>query len=203
MGVLSSIQDPVLSFVDGMGLIGLAILSFTEAIIQPIPPDLLVLPMLIGAEFDYIIAIWLVVTISSVGGSLVGYWLGSIFGKPLLNKFVKETTINRFENLTKKHGKSGVFIAALSPIPYKVFGWMAGIGKMEKKTFIVAGTLGRGLRFGIEALLIGIWGDKFLYILEWMIEYEWLTLIIMVLLIFCTIPIWKWWDNLANPIEEE
>ena len=203
MGVLSGIQDPVLSFVDGMGLIGLAILSFTEAIIQPVPPDLLVLPMSINAEANYLLAIWLVVTLSSVGGSLVGYWLGSIFGKPFLNKFAKEKTITKFENLTKRHGTFGVFIAALSPIPYKVFGWMAGIGKMEKKTFLIAGLIGRGIRFGIEVLLIGIWGDKFMYILEWMIEYEWLTLIIILLCILCTIPVWKWWDNLSNPIEEE
>ena len=203
MGVLSGIQDPILSFVDGMGLIGLAILSFTEAIVQPVPPDLLVLPMSINAELDYLLAIWLVVTLSSVGGSLVGYWLGDIFGKPFLNKFAKEKTITKFENLTKRYGTFGVFIAALSPIPYKVFGWMAGIGKMEKKTFLIAGLIGRGIRFGIEVLLIGIWGDKFMYILEWMIEYEWLTLIIILLCILCTIPVWKWWDNLSNPIEEE
>ncbi len=203
MGVLSGIEEYVLSFVDGMGLIGLAILSFTEAIIQPVPPDVMVLPMLIDAELSYIIAIWVVVTLSSVAGSLVGYWIGSVGGKPLLNKFAKDATVIRFENLTKRYGTFGVFIAALSPIPYKVFGWMAGIGKMEKKTFVIAGLLGRGLRFGLEAIIVGIWGDKFLHVLEWMIEYEWVTLLIIIFCILLVIPLWKWWEGLATPIEEE
>ena len=42
--------------------------------------------------------------------------------------------------------------------PYKVFGWVAGMGEMDKRSFIVAGLFGRGLRFGLEALLIGIYG---------------------------------------------
>ena len=74
---------------------------------------------------------------------------------------------------------------------------------MEKKTFVIAGLLGRGLRFGLEAVVVGIWGDKFVHVLEWMIEYEWVTLLIILFCILLVIPLWKWWEGLATPIEEE
>ena len=48
--------------------------------------------------------------------------------------------------LTLKYGSFGIFIAAFSPIPYKVFGWVAGMGEMEKKPFLLAGLCGRGVR---------------------------------------------------------
>jgi undecaprenyl-diphosphatase len=90
-----------------------------------------------------------------------------------------------------------VFIAALSPIPYKVLAWVAGMGDMDQRRFIYAGLIGRGLRFGIEAVAIGIWGSELLSALE----NPWIWLGGTVLGILVLIPAKRWWDGLLD--EEE
>ena len=154
-GTLDFILDRTNSFVLGL-------VSFTEAIIQPIPPDLVYLPMLYDAMDNTPLVIWyfLVVTLSSVAGSYIGYLLGKHWGRQLLDRFAKQKHVDKLEALTEKYGTLGIFIAAFSPIPYKVFGWVAGMGEMDRRSFIIAGLFGRGLRFGLEALLIGIYGKK-------------------------------------------
>ena len=63
-----------------------------------------------------------------------------------MKRFGQEKHLAKLEYLTANYGTLGIFIAAFSPIPYKVFGWMAGMGDMAKRPFIVAGLAGRGLR---------------------------------------------------------
>ena len=147
-------QQQILDWFEIFGPASLGMLSFTEAIIQPVPPDLMFLPMLMNnaGNIPLIMWLWLVITTTSVLGSLVGYWIGKRWGKSLINNYGGEEHILKLEILTKKYGTIGIFIAAFSPIPYKVFGWFAGMGEMEKKPFILAGICGRGLRFGLEAI---------------------------------------------------
>ena len=143
-------KDSVIEWFDGFGWLSLAALSLTEAIIQPVPPDLLFLPMLVNASGDtnMVLWLWIVITVSSVLGSIVGYWMGKKWGRNLFNRFKGEKHLTKIEALTTKYGTAGVFIAAFSPIPYKVFGWAAGMGEMRMKPFVLAGLFGRGLRFG-------------------------------------------------------
>ena len=193
MGILDSWEEPVLEWFTQFGPVSLAALSFTEAIIQPIPPELMFLPQLVNAEGQVltIVWLWLSVTIASVLGSLVGYWLGSRWGRGLLDRFAKPKHVAKLEVLTDRYGTAGVFIAALSPIPYKVFGWVAGMGEMDRRSFILAGLWGRGLRFGIEAILIGIWAEQMLdFLLGW--GFFIATLIAAI----CLIPLWLWWKSL-------
>ncbi len=178
----------------------LGAMSFTEAIIQPVPPDLLLLPMLVSAQGDSALVIWLwgVVTITSVLGSLVGYYIGKKWGRGLFSRFKAERHLEKIEALTVRYGTIGIFIAAFSPIPYKVFGWAAGMGEMRMKPFIIAGLIGRGLRFGLEALLIGIYGQKAIDGLWWLLDRE---ILIGALLIISVVVAWlgiRWWNNLAT-----
>ena len=152
----------------------LGVVSFTEAIIQPLPPDLVYLPMLYDAMDNKPLVFWyfVVVTLTSVAGSYVGYLLGQRWGRQLLDRFAKPKHVTKLEALTTKYGTIGIFIAAVSPIPYKVFGWVAGMGEMDKRSFIVAGLFGRGLRFGMEALLIGIYGKTALDAMNTFLDNE-------------------------------
>jgi undecaprenyl-diphosphatase len=150
-----------------------------------------------------VIWLWLVVTISSVAGSLVGYWLGKKWGRTLLDKYSSDSAVLKLEALTQRYGTFGIFIAAFSPIPYKVFGWVAGMGEMEKRPFIIAGLLGRGLRFGVEALLIGIYGNKVLDGLAWFVDHEFLMGASLLVIIAIGIVSWSWWQGLAPVAEEE
>ena len=192
-GTLDFILDRTNSFVLGL-------VSFTEAIIQPIPPDLVYLPMLYDAMDNTPLVIWyfLVVTLSSVAGSYIGYLLGKHWGRQLLDRFAKQKHVDKLEALTEKYGTLGIFIAAFSPIPYKVFGWVAGMGEMDRRSFIIAGLFGRGLRFGLEALLIGIYGKKALDTINLFLDNE--ILIALGMIVFAAIGyfIWRWWSKLGD-----
>ena len=191
-------KETILDFFEIFGPASLAILSFTESIIQPIPPDLLYIPMLaetIG-NTPLVIWLWLTVTLSSVAGSLVGYWIGKRWGRSFVSRFSKQAHLDKIEALTLKYGTFGIFIAAFSPIPYKVFGWVAGMGEMDKKPFLLAGLFGRGLRFGLEAVLIGIYGNAAIDALNWFLDNEILLGLVMILASITLWLSWKWWSNI-------
>jgi len=193
--VLEDITDSIIEWADGFGLLGLAIVSATEAAFQPAPPDLLVLPMVLGADSSMeILVIVLVATLSSVLGAIGGYGIGAYAGRPLLERFASESTVNRLENLTIHYGSAGIFVAAVSPIPYKALAWAAGAGRMDLRLFIIAGLFGRGLRFGLAGLILGIWGDEFLSLMQ--NPMAWLIGSAIGLALF--IPLAKWWSNLAD-----
>ena len=188
-----------MDFFDVFGPASLAVLSFTESIIQPVPPDLLYLPMLYDAMGDIPLVMWLflVVTLSSVAGSYIGYLIGQKWGRDVLDRFAKPKHVAKLEALTIKYGNLGIFIAAFSPIPYKVFGWVAGMGEMNKKAFLIAGLLGRSLRFGLEAILVGVYGQKALDVMFTFLDNE--ILIGVVLIVSCAVLwfSWSWWSNLS------
>ena len=203
LGSIMSWQQQILEWFDIFGPASLGLLSFTEAIIQPVPPDLMFLPMLMNhaGNIPMILWLWIVITITSVLGSLVGYWIGKNWGKSLITKFNGEKHITKLEILTEKYGTIGVFIAAFSPIPYKVFGWFAGMGEMDKKSFLLAGLIGRGMRFGIEAILIGIYGQDALDFLNNLLDQELLMGIILIVIAVISYYAWKWWINLKPETE--
>ncbi len=188
-----------MDFFDIFGPASLAVLSFTESIIQPVPPDLLYLPMLYDAMGDVPLVTWLflVVTLSSVAGSYVGYLIGQKWGRDVLDRFAKPKHVAKLEALTIKYGTFGIFIAAFSPIPYKVFGWVAGMGEMNKKAFLIAGLLGRSLRFGLEAILVGVYGQKALDVMFTFLDNEILIGIIMIVGCAALWFSWSWWSNLS------
>lgn len=192
-------KDTILDFFDVFGPATLAVVSFTESIIQPVPPDLLYLPMLYDAAGDIPLVTWLflVVTLSSVAGSYIGYLIGQKWGRELLDKFAKPKHVAKLEALTIKYGNLGIFIAAFSPIPYKVFGWVAGMGEMNKKAFLIAGLFGRSLRFGLEAILVGIYGQKALDAIFKFLDNEILIGIIMIVSGIALWFSWSWWSKLS------
>ena len=196
--MLERFTEPIVEWANEFGLIGLAVVSITEAAFQPVPPDLMVIPMSIEADTNAgLMVIFLVATISSVFGSLGGYAIGIYGGRPLLDKFSSPKTSMKLEELTIRYGDAGIFIAALSPIPYKVLAWTAGAGRMDIKTFLFAGLLGRSIRFGLEVLIIGLWGDEFIQMLENPIF--WVVAGILSIAIF--MPISSWWNGLEKSTE--
>ena len=201
-------HDGILDFIlDHTNSAVLGLVSFTEAIIQPLPPDLVYLPMLYDAMGNTPLVLWyfLVVTLSSVAGSYIGYLIGKRWGRQLLDKFAKQKHIAKLEALTERYGTIGIFIAAFSPIPYKVFGWVAGMGEMDKRPFLIAGLFGRSLRFGLEALLIGIYGKKALDAINTFLDNELLIGIGMIIIGIIAYLMWNWWSKLGlqAPLESE
>ncbi|MBR79541.1 MAG: hypothetical protein CMA88_01985 [Euryarchaeota archaeon] len=196
--MLERISAPVLEWADGFGLLGLAIVSASEAAIQPVPPDLLVIPLALDSESYFgLFAIFFVATLSSVLGSLGGYAIGMYGGRPLIDRLAKPSTRRKIEELTSRYGDAGVFIAAVSPIPYKVLAWIAGAGRMDIRTFLLAGLFGRSIRFGLEVLVLGFWGEEFIQMLE--DPVFWVAAGVLSIAAF--VPISSWWKGLDNPGE--
>ena len=195
--MLSQIIDTTIEWADSWGLIGLAVVSASEAMFQPAPPDLLVIPMVLNSNgsITEIFAIVLTATIFSVLGSLGGYAIGVYAGRPFLEKFARPNTISRIDNLFLKYGSMGVFIAAISPIPYKAFAWAAGSGKMNIRLFIFAGLLGRGIRFGLEGIVLGFYGEEFSGLMY--NPFFWLFGGILATALF--FPLNAWWNSLIIP----
>ena len=195
------IVDSAIEWADGLGYLGLAILTSTEAALQPIPPDPLVWNMILEADSGLVVAtVVLIATLSSVLGALAGYAIGMYGGGWLLERFVSQSTIARLNVLVDRYGSAGIFIAAVSPIPYKALAWIAGAGRMDLRLFVAAGIVGRGLRFGIPGALLGIYGESMkssMTGLEGAITFSLASIIGLIVVI----PAARWWKGLLD--EEE
>ena len=184
--------QPFIDWADGFGLIGLALVSASEAAFQPIPPDVLVIPMVIEANSIVgILLIVLVATLSSGFGAFLGYGIGFYGGIPILERFVSQKNIKRLDFLIEKYGSAGVFIAAISPIPYKALAWIAGAGRMDLRLFALAGIFGRGIRFGSVGLLLGVYGESVQSSLNW---FNFTLISILCIIIF--VPLLRWWNSM-------
>ena len=193
--------DSAIEWADGLGYLGLAILTSTEAALQPIPPDPLVWNMILEADSGLVVAtVVLIATLSSVLGALAGYAIGMYGGGWLLERFVSQSTIARLNVLVDRYGSAGIFIAAVSPIPYKALAWIAGAGRMDLRLFVAAGIVGRGLRFGIPGALLGIYGESMkssMTGVEGAITFSVVSIIGLIIVI----PAARWWKGLLD--EEE
>lgn len=156
---LHQISDWVLGFADsGWAVLILAVTSFAESIFFPIPPD----PLLIATALaNPSASIWYagLVTVASIGGAMVGHWLGLRFGRPLMSSMFSNNKIEPIERMFNKYGLWAVLLAAFTPLPYKLFAIMSGVLGLDRKTFLIASLIGRGARFFALGILIFILGE--------------------------------------------
>ena len=139
----------------------LACVAFIESSVFPIPPDLLMIPMIIAApRRAFLIAG--VATVSSVLGGILGYGIGMFamdsIGEPILSALGKEDAMAEFSDRFNGVGFWAVLIAGLTPFPYKVITIMSGATAMPMATFIITSILARALRFFIIAALLWKFG---------------------------------------------
>ena len=151
-----------------MGLAGhrhalwaLAIVSFAESSIFPIPPDILMIPMLL-ARPNRAFLIASVCLIASVLGGIAGYAIGALFydqiGAPILAALGKADAMAEFNTRFNDLGFWPVLIAGLTPFPYKVITIMSGWTGLPLGTFIVTSIIARGIRFFVIAALLRQFG---------------------------------------------
>ncbi|HHY35173.1 MAG TPA: DedA family protein [Firmicutes bacterium] len=174
-------------FID-FGPYGLFLLAFIEAVFFLVPPDVMLLPLAI-ARPSLSLLYALITTTGSVLGGLFGYFLGRRAGRPLLLRFASLSRIKQLEELFDKYGAWAVATAALTPIPYKVFTIGGGIFRVRLLYFTIASLAGRGLRFGMEALLVMMLGERatdFFYR-----DFEWLTIAIALVAVVVALVVAK------------
>ena len=146
----------------------LALVSFLESSFFPIPPDVMIIPMVIAKKRDYL-KIFLIASIFSVLGGIFGYMLGSIFfdlASSVIKFYGYESKINILkDSLTQAGGLltwlSILFLAGFTPLPYKAFTIASGLIGFNLLIFIVVSLISRSLRFFIIAYLSYRFGDLF------------------------------------------
>ncbi len=135
----------------------LAAIAFIESSVFPIPPDVLLIPMVLAAR-DRAWRYAAVCTIASVLGGMLGYAIGMFLfesaGQPLLEFYGYAAKFDEFRGRYNEWGAWIVFIAGLTPFPYKVITIASGVTELDLAVFTVASVLSRGLRFFIVAALL-------------------------------------------------
>ena len=139
----------------------LALVSFLESSVFPIPPVILMIPMIIAAPSRaFLIAT--VCLVSSVLGGLLGYYIGfglfETVGRPVLEFYGKDAYFEDFATRYNEWGAWAVLVAGVTPFPYKVITIMSGVTQLNLGVFMVASVIARGLRFFIVAALLWKFG---------------------------------------------
>ena len=140
----------------------LAIVSFVESSFFPIPPDVMLVPMVLSRREK---AWWYatIATVASVIGGVLGYAIGyylyDAVGLPILKFYGNEHALDGFKAFVRDYGVPAVIIKGMTPIPYKVVTIAAGVGQMNLLAFIGASIVARALRFYLVAGLLYFFGE--------------------------------------------
>lgn len=147
----------------------LATVSFVESSFFPIPPDVLLIPMVLAERLKWL-RYALVCTIASVVGALLGYFIGAFLyeavGRPILAFYGKEDAFVQIAEWYNTWGGWGVLFAAVTPFPYKVLTIFSGATGLNLVTFVVVSIVGRGLRFFLVAWLLYSFGPPIRLFIE-------------------------------------
>ncbi len=140
----------------------LAFVSFVESSFFPIPPDIMLIPMVLTRRE---MAWWYatIATVASVVGGLLGYAIGyfayQAIGLPILEFYGKEHALDGFISFVHTYGVPAVIIKGMTPIPYKVVTIAAGVAHMDLLAFIGASIIARAMRFFLVAGLLFWFGQ--------------------------------------------
>ena len=151
----------------------LALISFIESSFFPIPPDAMVIPMVIAKKRDFI-KIFIIATIFSVLGGVLGYFIGAFFfdiGMQIMDFYSYGDKLNSLK-VSLINGDSffawfGIlFLAGFTPLPYKVFTIASGLIGFNLLIFVLISIFSRGLRFFIVSYLAYKFGNLFTLYME-------------------------------------
>ena len=140
----------------------LATVSFVESSFFPIPPDVMLIPMVLS---DRQKAWWYatLATIASVAGGILGYAIGyfafEAIGKPILAFYGKEHALDTFIQFVHEYGVPAIIIKGATPIPFKVVTIAAGVAQMDLLAFVGASIVARAMRFYLVAGLLYFFGQ--------------------------------------------
>ena len=171
----------------------LGLVSFIESSFFPIPPDIMIIPMVISKKTDFI-KIFLIATIFSVLGGILGYFIGSLFfdlATQIIGFYNYEQKFIEIKNdLLKNEGFYAwigiLFLAGFTPLPYKVFTISSGLIGFNIFIFIIISFISRGLRFYLVSYLSYKFGDIFTNFME-NHGSKWFTIVGILIVLIVTI----------------
>jgi membrane protein YqaA with SNARE-associated domain len=140
----------------------LAGISFAESSFFPIPPDVLLIPMVL-AQRERWLRYALVCTVASVAGALLGYFIGAVLldtvGRPIIAFYNAEDAFAHIQQWYDTWGAWGILFGAVTPFPYKILTIFSGFAGFNIITLIIVSIIGRGLRFFLVAWLLQKFGE--------------------------------------------
>jgi len=178
MKFIKKLYDWVLHWAETpYGVPALFVLAFAESSFFPVPPDVLLIALAISIprkSFKFA----LICTVGSVLGGILGYGIGhygyEAVGKPIVDFYHGQGVMDAIKLQYDRHGFIGILIAAVTPIPYKVFTIASGVFEFDFWLFIIGSIIGRSTRFFLVAGLIWKFGpsikefiDKYFNLLCW------------------------------------
>ena len=176
----------------------LAIVSFIESSFFPVPPDIMIVPMVVAKKEKYF-KIFLIATLFSSLGALLGYFIGFLFFNELGIKVFESYGYNNTDFLKDKFQTNGgsfswlliLFTAAFTPLPFKLVAIFSGFIQFNLVLFFFTCLLSRGLRFFVVAYLSFRFGSTFSSFLEkkgafWATVIS-LTIVILALIVYLVI----------------
>ncbi|MDD5194332.1 MAG: DedA family protein [Candidatus Omnitrophica bacterium] len=158
--------------------------AFVESSFFPVPPDVLLIAMVMFAPKRWI-RYSVICTAGSVCGALFGYFIGwglyETIGKFIVQAYHMQATVEKVGRMYTNNAFFTVFTAAFTPIPYKAITITAGLFKISLVTLVVASIIGRSGRFFLVAAALRVFGEK----IEHSIEkyFDFISIILVVLLV--------------------
>jgi len=150
-------------------LLILFVIAFVESSVFPIPPDILLIPMILAARQSWF-KIALICTVGSVMGGWMGYYIGSglyeQIGLPVLEFYGYAAKFEVFRETYNEWGAWAVFFAGVTPFPYKVITILSGATDLDPTVFTIASVMARGLRFFLVAALLYWFGQPIRQFIE-------------------------------------
>lgn len=160
----------------------LGIVSFIESSFFPIPPDVMLIPMVLS---DRQRAWWYatIATVTSVIGGLLGYAIGyfayEAVGKPILEFYGREHALDSFIQFVHEYGVPAIIIKGATPIPFKVVTIAAGVAKMDLLAFVGASIIARAMRFYLVAGLLYFFGQPIREFIERRLTFVTTTFVVV------------------------
>jgi membrane protein YqaA with SNARE-associated domain len=137
--------------------------SFAESSFSPLPPDVVLAAMLASGSgrWLYYSAITALTSVAGgVFGYMIGLWFFDLFGQSLVALYGLESELGVVREKFANNAFVAIFLAAFTPIPYKVFTIAAGLFKIDFLIFVIASAAGRSLRFLLLGSIMGKFGPR-------------------------------------------
>ena len=170
----------------------LAIVAFAESSFFPIPPDILLIPLIIAKPKNaYLIAF--IAMVASVFGGGLGYYIGlklyETVGIIIINFYHAQQLFLDFQTQFNKYGAAAVLFAGVTPFPYKIITISSGIAGMPIYQFFIFSIIARGARFFIIAILLRLYGESIRNFIERHLNLLFIVFMVLLVLGFLLIKV--------------
>ena len=170
----------------------LAIVAFAESSFFPIPPDILLIPLIIAKPKNaYLIAF--IAMVASVFGGGLGYYIGlklyETVGIIIINFYHAQQLFLEFQTQFNKYGAAAVLFAGVTPFPYKIITISSGIAGMPIYQFFIFSIIARGARFFIIAILLRLYGEPIRNLIDRQLNLLFIAFMVLLVLGFLLIKV--------------